>query len=271
MLVQKLAIEIVDGGAYNHTARCYRVWDMKALLVRREEAGMRWVLRNKGVRFVPDPADRTEATWGSEDPSTVGKSSPVHDPDSGRTCISTVKEPAPVTVEEPATHLRKGRIGIKKTTSFLLEELRQILGFAVDEDAIQMLWNRCRNQVTDCTAEEIVHFANTKAALFQNRKIHNPVGFLLAILPKCFAGPLITEYRAEKARRQEQEAQTSQEAEEQVLQIRSEFEAMLLHPNTSEEDRRLAQRMLDQLTFSYLLKLAVADFLETNGKGNHEF
>jgi hypothetical protein len=118
----------------------------------------------------------------------------------------------------------------------LIEGLRQ-LADPVDDEAALVLWNQCRKRVPDCTPDEILHFARSKATLFRSGKIQNPVGFLLAAVPKCFEGASFLEFRREQAAR-------AREAEEQAAEMRREFEAILNDPNSSEEDRQFVRRML---------------------------
>jgi len=76
-----------------------------------------------------------------------------------------------------------------------------------DDDVIQQLIKACRMNAPDCTADEICHFIAEKAKLI-NRRTSNPAGFLLTIVPKCFAGESFRTFRAKAARKPQ--AQTVQ-------------------------------------------------------------
>ena len=122
------------------------------------------------------------------------------------------------------------------TPSELVQGLRQIVDL-VDDEAAAVLWHQCRRRAEDCTPDEVLHFARAKAGIFRSGKIQNPTGFLLAAVPKCFEGASFQEFRREQAER-------AREAEEQLTQVRREFEAILADPNSSEEDRQFVRRML---------------------------
>ncbi len=55
-LIRKLAVEVVSPfSVQRNQGNVYRVFSAGAILKRRREAGMEWVIRNKGVRFVDPP------------------------------------------------------------------------------------------------------------------------------------------------------------------------------------------------------------------------
>src|SRR5204863_4207973 len=55
-LIRKLAVEIISPfSVEKNQGNAYRIFSGKAILKRRQLAGMEWVIRNKGVRFVEDP------------------------------------------------------------------------------------------------------------------------------------------------------------------------------------------------------------------------
>jgi len=55
-LIRKLAIEIVSRfSVEKNQGNTYRIFSGRAVLKRRQAAGMEWVIRNKGVRFVDNP------------------------------------------------------------------------------------------------------------------------------------------------------------------------------------------------------------------------
>jgi hypothetical protein len=69
----------------------------------------------------------------------------------------------------------------------------------VDDDVLTLLIDGCRKNAPDCTAVEICHFIGEKARLM-SRHTRNPVGWLAAAVPKCFAGESFAAYRANGAR-----------------------------------------------------------------------
>jgi len=55
-LIRKLAVEVVSPfSVQRNQGNVYRVYAANAILKRRKAAGMEWVIRNKGVRFVSQP------------------------------------------------------------------------------------------------------------------------------------------------------------------------------------------------------------------------
>jgi hypothetical protein len=55
-LIRKLAVEVVSPfSVQRNQGNVYRIFSSNAILKRRKAAGMEWVIRNKGVRFVSHP------------------------------------------------------------------------------------------------------------------------------------------------------------------------------------------------------------------------
>ena len=55
-LIRKLALEVVSPfSVQRNQGNVYRVFSASAIMKRRKAAGMEWVIRNKGVRFVDSP------------------------------------------------------------------------------------------------------------------------------------------------------------------------------------------------------------------------
>jgi len=239
-LIQKLAVEEV--ASFTHSqGRTYLVYSYSAIIQRRRQAGLTHYIKSRGVVFV-DPDTGEPLTIRIRDRSGI--------PFSGGPQTGAVPEGDTRGTPEPAVsgappsagppYSQFSRNSFRNTTTSALPELiqglRQIVDF-VDDEAAAVLWHQCRRRAEDCTPDEILHFARGKAAIFRSGKIQNPVGFLLAVVPKCFEGASFQEYRREQAAR-------AREAEEQMAQMRREFEAILRDPNSSEEDRQFVERML---------------------------
>jgi hypothetical protein len=73
--------------------------------------------------------------------------------------------------------------------------LREIVS-NLDDKAITQIWEGCREYAPDCTVDEILHFAWTKAHAAW--KARNPTGFLIATLPICFYGDSFQDWRADQ-------------------------------------------------------------------------
>ena len=100
----------------------------------------------------------------------------------------------------------------------LISGLQRIVEF-VDSEAATLLWNECRFRVPDCRADEVLYFAQGKASVCAGGRIKNPVGFLLATVPKCFEGPAFTNFRREEQRKAEEARRRQHSESERLRQI----------------------------------------------------
>ena len=73
--------------------------------------------------------------------------------------------------------------------------------------------------MADCRPEEVLYFAQGKASICVGGRIKNPVGFLLATVPKCFEGPAFTNFRREEERKAEEERRRQHSESERLRQI----------------------------------------------------
>jgi hypothetical protein len=267
-LIEKLAVE--EAASFTHSqGRTYLVYSYGAIIERRRSAGLTHYVKTRGVVFV-DPEtgepltarvrDRSGIPFSGQPPSTAvpeggARGAPVSDvagtPDSAgapysqtprqmfSNSTSTTAQgaipgqaatgPAPV----GGTYTRPG----SRLPAELVQGLRQIVA-VLDDEAAAVLWHQCRKRAPDCTPEEVLQFARAKAAVFRGGRIQNPLGFLLAAVPKCFEGAAFQEFRQEQARQR-------QAAEEQMSQMRREFEAILADPNSTEQDRAFVRRLME--------------------------
>ena len=239
-LIQKLAVEEVSGFTHSQ-GRTYLVYNYSAIIQRRREAGLTHYIKSRGVVFVdPDTGipltarirDRSGIPFSGKPPRTT-----VPEGDTKGTPEATVSG-APDSPPLPYSQVIRNSSSHSTTSTpaALIHGLRQIIN-PVDDEAAGVLWHQCKRRAGDCTVEEVLHFARAKSALFRSGKIQNPIGFLLTAVPKCLEGASFQEFRREQAGR-------AREAEEQVLQMRREFEAILNDPGSSEEDRQFVRRML---------------------------
>jgi|GEM_PF-3920925 len=210
-LMEKLAVEVIGGfdvrGLQGYT---YRIYPYSEILKRRREAGMEYVIRTSGVRFVNPPIGNLP--MGDFQVTLADQTKPT-------------KESSSVAPVDLGPGLRK-----------------HVEGF--DDSAAAVLWGRCRAKARDCTAEEVLYCFEVKARqLLQSGKtVSNPVGLLLTAVPKCFEGPepLYLDYR----RRKEGEVQARESAEAEHSRLVAEQEAILADPEASEEDKRFARMIL---------------------------
>jgi DnaA N-terminal domain len=282
-LIEKQAIEVTSEYIKETSCpRTYRVLSYREIVDRRKRAGMVWVVRNKAVTFVTPDGIPLEI-------SPLGTSTPGSDTPSGFTSGSAPR-PGALTptpgiahaatapgVETPMHINREVFLGNSlerqntTTTSFpgfdLVAQAMSQIAYA-DHNAVTQLVEDCSGIVPDVTAEEICEFVQEKSKIVAASSIiKNPIGFLLATVPKCFVGKTFLEHREQKrlhaeklrleteaeAKRLETVAQQAVELitepsspEELKVRIRSEFIADPYRPLASylsEDERAEAGRV----------------------------
>lgn len=112
------------------------------------------------------------------------------------------------------------------STGEVIQALQQITGGPVDQEAADRLIKNCLAAAVDCTIEEIVEFAWSKAFLCRSGKIDNPIGFLITQVPKHFQGEALQAYRQKKRKELEAAAETAAREEEQRRETELELAAM---------------------------------------------
>jgi hypothetical protein len=117
---------------------------------------------------------------------------------------------------------------------------------AVDDDIVDRLIRNCKQQMPDCTDEEIIHFIEEKGSLVRVRdsRIYSPIGFLLTAVPKCLSGEAFRFYREEQVKRREAEAAYESRRQAELDEWRREQEARLADPNVSEQDKQFIRECL---------------------------
>jgi hypothetical protein len=240
-LAKKLAIEIISPyETRTQVTKSYRVFCYSEILRRRKAAGLEWIIRGRGVEFV-DP-DTREPLFSDKparpDAVTAGgavTSSPSASITSGGPAAVISSGPTAVTAPPPPA-VAAGQIGILTRN---LEERRQInkttasktttssfsgfdsivkamnqMAYADDQAAEQLLLE-CQAIVPDVSAEEICIFIAEKSVIVRRTPtIQNPIGFLLATVPKCFVGEAFQQFRkAQRIRLEEQEKEAREDQE----------------------------------------------------------
>jgi hypothetical protein len=116
--------------------------------------------------------------------------------------------------------------GARQQVTEVIQALQQITGTPVDQEAADRLILNCRTAAPDCTIEEIIEFAWSKAFLCRSRKIENPIGFLITQVPKHFQGEALQAYRDNRRKELEaaaalatREEQRRQEAEREIAEV----------------------------------------------------
>jgi hypothetical protein len=186
-LRDKLAIEIVRQPDYRLAIPTrYRVFTEPEILERRRKAGLVWVIRTRTTRFV--------------DLETVNR-------------LATGEPPTGYSPDKPLGHQP---MGVMPTV--LARQLNEWI--AIDDDAVQELWNACRRGLPDCTEEEVHWFCRSKEPLIRSGGIEHPVQLLIRSVPQFFANggsAALLDYRKDQARAQERERKRQRQVAMMIL------------------------------------------------------
>jgi hypothetical protein len=227
-LVQKLAIEVI--GAENSAikqGKTYRVYGFQTVLERRKTAGLEWVIRNKGVRFVPPPADTP----------TVVETPTVVDTPTG----SVVERPT-VTVGVSTTVFNKEVRQLETSSTSVVDAVRTMatrFRVLLSADAAQRLVHACRTIEPQATDEDIGIATWNRLDLMAKRRqgIANPTGWLLAAVPE-FLETSLADIRAERTT-----ARGREPARPVVLDVEG-LKRVLYDPEVSEESKQIVREQL---------------------------
>jgi hypothetical protein len=218
-LLEKLAVEVIaKENSSTRTGKTYRVFSYKAILERRRAAGMIFVTKDKGVRFVTTPEDINRNADAALDHPAIDKTSTVD-------ITTTVDKTSTGTVDKTSPPLGS-ILGIKnRKTTTTGEDLDPIVAtlakyVVADESAAQKILSSCREACATATVEEIASVIALKApGILRNRSINNPLGLLITSVPQCFHGVGIDRLRAEWADERLREIERQQERERQELEM----------------------------------------------------
>jgi hypothetical protein len=260
-LEEKKTIALAKSFSYATKApNAYHVFSYKAILQRRREAGLEYVVRNKGVQFIPTAeALRIQRVREEEENRlfempTIEGTTIVDMLNSTETTIvkpdqSTIVSDVETTIVDSAAQPIREQKSLEQTSSeqtTLVHILRSALGQA-DDAAAHRLLHQCRKRAPDATWQEIEYFLLQKLQLLKGmQNVRNPVGLLLTIVPSCFEGENFRQFRAEQTRRQEREATEKAAVEAE----RSRLQAVLNDPQASEQAKREARWCLGLSTES---------------------
>lgn len=258
-LIDKLALDLVaPENSATKTVRTYRVYSFANILKRRNAAGLQWVIKDKGVRFVSKDLSVTGGVGGEplcSITSTVDiKSSEAVDITYPltRDKLDTVKG------DIPSTPLRSG-LGNKKEETTTTEDLALIVeafsSYAVaDEDLAKRIVRGARSYCVDASVSEIVAVIHLKAPeIVRNRSVRNPLGLLTHSIPLCFQGSGIIRLRKAWAAEREREVLRQAEREERDREMKqwigrqvSEWKEVLANPAATDKERENAKRHILQ-------------------------
>jgi hypothetical protein len=261
LLIEKLAVELIASeNSATRTGRTYRVYSYAATLQRRTAAGMLYVVRDKGVRFLTEAEVETFSAAQTTGPTH--KTSTVDIPCTvDKSSTATVDKTSPETGDKTSTPLRRSLRNKEKettTTEINLTPIVEALSSYVtaDESAATQIVSGSLIACGSASVEEIVSIIHEKApTIIRNRSIENPLGLLIRAVPKCFEGSGILQLRrhwaAEKDRlatRELERQRQTQEFSELVKRERSRCEATLADPASTDKQKAAACRQLADLT-----------------------
>ena len=271
--IQRIVAKLIDkdfiaierpADIYQRTSTVYRVFSYKAVLDRHLQRGRSHVAKMgpgfSYVRPMEDPrrsgvnATQLGASASAQqvDLSTVDTSraptvvKTVPSTPANQTTDTVAGLDASTVVRATTTFIGKDALGNKASSSS--SAIYQVLSKygAVDDDIVDRLIRNCKQQMPDCTDEEIIHFIEEKGSLVRVRdsRIYSPIGFLLTAVPKCLSGEAFRFYREEQVKRREAEAAYESRRQAELDEWRREQEARLADPNVSEQDKQFIRECL---------------------------
>jgi predicted transcriptional regulator len=225
---------------YRRIPTVYRVFDYRAILAHHLRKGRTHVAKiGPGFTYAHPIDDPRRISVDTSNMTTVAT---IHrttvDPDHLSTGAPTIpvtgdKENKTTVVQETIRSIDKNLLDKTSSASRtstssetttttapaeLISGLQRMVEF-VDSEAATLLWNECRFRVPDCRTDEVLYFAQGKASVCAGGRIKNPVGFLLATVPKCFEGPAFTNFRREEQRKAEEARRRQHSESERLRQI----------------------------------------------------
>lgn len=218
-LVEKFAIEVTE---YEDRTRSipkkYRVWGFKATIERRQQAGFAYVYRNRNlITLARIESSRPEVnlTPGAGDNLSLGGGDNLTPGGEDRLTGGPPDNLTPNPEDNLSPFLINKESNRKTTSSsapaLIVEAILRDFGF-VDDDAIQILIRKCRENAPDATDEEIAELGAMAARkVARMRNLEKPVGMLISQAAKFFVGAPFAVYRRERAEREERLRQLYEE------------------------------------------------------------
>ena len=203
-LVEKLALEEVqafDRG--NRVARTWKVYSYRLILERRKAAGMEWVIRDRGVRYVDPrtiPVKPTRVVMPEDGVTTGVKSAET----TGVNAVETtpVKTTPPFLGQVSREPYEQTSTDVAPVSPVIATALIDAFGF-IDNEALKTLVKKCRENAPDAADEEIAELgAMTARRVARMRNINNSVGLLISQTARCFQGEPFAIYRHEREERE---------------------------------------------------------------------
>ena len=207
-LTKKFCIEVAGQNTFTEAAQ-FRVLHFDTILARWRAAGLVWVRRAgrtvdlTSASSVGDSTMPPGGVFGKptvyttlprtvyEQETPIGEAPPQAE---GKTPIGSVGV-SPAYLSSSSTDNKSSTEAPPLVAAAIIREF----GF-VDDDALQTLIRKCRQNAPDATDEEIAELgALTARRISKMRGIDNPVGLLITQTANCFSGEPFAMYRREKA------------------------------------------------------------------------
>jgi hypothetical protein len=243
-LEEKLAIETIAAANSNErTGRTYRIHCFTAIIERRRAAGMQWVEKGRGVRFIE--CGTVPVINTVPDSPTVPETNTVPEAGTG-TILKTGTDTVPAT-GTPLGSLRNIEEITSSSAVATLQQTAANNGIVLDDDAARKLIRRCRTVRDDLTESEIAHFLQIKINQLRNSKtVENWVGMLIASVPGYFEGEAaqLIRMREQGSRQRQLELAQSEAQQRELDAIFQAQKKVLENPESSEEDKALARKIL---------------------------
>jgi predicted transcriptional regulator len=218
---------------YQRTPTVYRVFSYRHVLERQTAKG-----RFHVVKIGPGLLYAHVATVGKSNQSTEYTSNLTTDV--AATTVTGAKNDPTTVVGTTTIKIEQNTLEHRASSSevrALRDRVEKLLG-PVDDEALGKLLAECRTRAGDSTVEEIAYFVEHKLRWMRN--IHNPVGFVLAAVPKHFANGAHLGVR--ELLRQEAEARRKEWQETQDY-----WKRVAEDPTQPEEERAEARHVLARL------------------------
>jgi hypothetical protein len=231
-LIEKLAVEIIDSyDRATSTGTTYRLFSYKEILRRRESAGLLWVIRANGVKFVntADLIDKLPTLSIGNSHSGAMRNAPVASP--GASLRGRVGKPPGPPLGEAHTQLGRENKASSNQSSSSIGLLLQKQLPTFDHGIVDSLWTKCRAQVPDVTEAELSRLFEAKLPFAFERGVVNPNGFLLtAVAASCTRAAIDAMRRGRELAAPQQEPDVIQTRQEQIANYESYLNALPNHP-----------------------------------------
>ena len=190
-LIKKLAIEKVKGhNSEQRVGTTYRVFSYTAIVKRRKEAGLEYIVRNRGgVTFVPAPESTKDTVSSEGTVSTEGTDS-----------LSTQDTDTVVTEGSPLSQIEVKESQREQPSSssvaVVADAVRPYLRL-IDDNAVKIVLAQIRITEPEYSVNEVVHIGTMVAAKIAGQEnVSNPVGLWIKQVPKLFPSAELKVFRA---------------------------------------------------------------------------